>query len=79
MQHRWYSIQINIPSTKEINPKYLQDHKFWCILLAKHPQYSKKSDEHSRLWPDWYEYSSYNKTNQILFDNKVLIRPNVKP
>ena len=42
MQRRWYPIQINTPSTKEINPNYLQDHIFWCLLLAKHLQDSNK-------------------------------------
>ena len=28
IQLRWYPIQIDIHYTKEINPKYFQDHKF---------------------------------------------------
>ena len=54
MQLQWYPIQIYIPSTKEINPSYLQVQKLWCVLLAKHPQDSKKNNEHSRWCPDWY-------------------------
>ena len=55
MKRQWYPVKIDIHSTKEINPNYIQDHKCWWILLAKHPQDSKKSNEHSRWWTNWYE------------------------
>ena len=47
MQLQWYPIQIDIPSAKGINPNHLQDHKLCCTFLAKQPQDSNKSDEHS--------------------------------
>ena len=72
MQFRWYTIQIDIPSTEQINPNYPQDHIFWCVLLTKQPQYSKKSDKHSIWWPDWYKYSTCNRNKQIIFSKIVL-------
>ena len=79
MQRRWYPIQIYTPSTKEINPGYRQDHRLWCVLLSKHPQDYKKSDEQSIWWPYWNEYSTCNNTKQIIFGDRFLIRPNFTP
>ena len=78
-KRRWYLIQIDIPSTIEINPDYLQNRNLWCIFLAKHPSDCNKSDEFSRWWPDWYRYSTCTKTNTIIFGDRFLIRPNSNP
>ena len=39
----------------------------------------KKSDEFSRFWPDWYKYTRCSKTDQILFGDRYLFRPNHTP
>ena len=54
LQHQWciHLIQVDIESTKEMNPEYASNAQFWCVFLAKHPDYIRLSDELSRWWPE---------------------------
>jgi hypothetical protein len=79
MRPKWYAVQIDIESTKEANPEYLKNSQYWCVFLMKHPQDANKSDEYARWWPDWYRYTTDKATGQIIYGQRVLIRPNVTP
>ena len=39
----------------------------------------KKSDERSRWWPDWYEYTICNETREMIYGQRTLIRPSTTP
>ena len=52
---------------------------YYCIFLAKHLNDAGKSDKFSRFWPEWYKYTRDSKTNQILYGDRYLIRPNQFP
>ena len=45
----------------------------------KHPQDKHKSDDFARWWPDWYRYTIDDNTKQVIFGQRVLIRPNMTP
>ena len=79
MRPRWYPIQIDMKSTKEANPDFIKNSEYWCVFLMKHPQDENKSDEYARWWPDWYRYTTDKTTGQIIYGQRVLIRPNVTP
>jgi len=54
----------------------------WFVLLrflAKNPSDKSKSDDASRWWPDWYQYSRDSISNDIVFGTRILIQPNVNP
>ena len=52
MLRRWYLIQIDLASTKEINPDYLSNGEYWCVFLARHSSDKRNSNEFSRWWPE---------------------------
>lgn len=79
MRPKWYAIQIDIESTIEANPNYLENNQYWCVFLMKHPHDNNKSDEYSRWWPDWYKYTTNKNTGELIYGQRVLIRPNVIP
>lgn len=79
MRPRWYPIQIDMESTAESNPDFEKNNKFWCVFLAKHPDDKFKSDEYARWWPDWYKYTKDPETKEIIYGQRVLIRPTVTP
>jgi hypothetical protein len=53
--------------------------KYWCMFLAKHPEDRKKSDEFSRWWPEWYRYTLCKDTDDVIYGNRILIRPSSNP
>ncbi len=79
MRPKWYLIQVDLESTKELNPEYESNNKLWCIFCAKHPDDKYKSDEYARWWPDWYKYTKNATTGDIIYGQRVLIRPTVTP
>jgi hypothetical protein len=79
LRRRWYLIQVDIPSTIEVNPDFASNHLYWCVFLAKHPTDISKSDEYSRWWPDWYKYDRCPSTDDIIYGQRVLIKPNTIP
>ena len=79
MRRKWYLIQIDIESTLELNPKYASNGELWCIFLARHPDDHKKSDEFSRWWPEWHRYTRCKTTNDIIYGDRILIRPTTIP
>ena len=60
----------------DVNPDYISNNLFWCVFLAKHPDDVKKSDKLCRWWPDWYKYKRCPKSDDVLYGERVLIRPN---
>ena len=66
-------------STLEINNDMTDIDSYDCVFLAKHPHNMEKSDEFSRFWPKWYKYTRCSQTNQIIFGDRYLIRPNHTP
>ena len=79
MRPKWYAVQIDMQATEEANPNFAHNNLYWCIFLMKHPQDKHKSDEFARWWPDWYRYTIDDKTKQVIFGQRVLIRPNMTP
>ena len=77
LRRRWYLIQVDMESTMDVNPSYATDHRFWCVFLAKYPDDSKKGDEFSLWWPDWYNYSRCPTTDYIVYGDCIMIKPNV--
>ena len=79
MQPRWYLIQIDMESTLTMNPSYKSDGIYWCVFLASHPNDSGKVDSDRRWWPEWHRYHRDPSSKEIIFDDRVLIRPNHTP
>jgi len=79
MRSRWYLVQIDIESTMEVNPDVLSNGNYWCMFLAKHPEDNKRSDEFSRWWLEWYRYTWCKKSNDVVYGDRILIRPSSTP
>ena len=79
LRRRWYLIQVDMESTLEVNPDFASNGLFWCVFLARHPSDHKRSDEYCRWWPDWYKFTHCIKTNDMIYGDRVLIRPNTTP
>ena len=62
MRRRWYLIQVDMISTKEINPDFASNGEYWCVFLATHMDDNRKSHELSRWWPEWYRYKKCKET-----------------
>jgi len=75
MRPRWYLAQVDLQSTEEINPTAQKNGKYWCMFLVKHLGDKKKSDEFSTWWPEWYRYTRYKDTSDVVYGNRILIRP----
>ena len=58
MLRRWYLIQIDLASTREMNPDYLSNGEYWCAFLARYPSDKRKSDGFGRWWPEWHSYTT---------------------
>jgi hypothetical protein len=69
----------DIIATKELNPQWQCNSRYFCMFLARHPADKSKSDEFARWWPDWYRYSQCETTQQIMYGDRVLFRPSVIP
>ena len=79
MLHRWYLIQIDLASSASLHSDYAVRSLYYCVFLAKHPGDCRLSDEFSRWWPDWYRYSRDSVSNNVVFRDRILFRPNVAP
>ena len=49
------------------------------MLLMKKPNNRHKNDKSGRLWQGWYYYSTCMKTEEIIYGDMILIRPNINP
>ena len=49
------------------------------MFLAKNPSDFHKSDEFSQWWLDWYEYTTFPDTGQIIYRDRVLFAPSQIP
>ena len=49
------------------------------MFLAKHPDDQGKIDEFSRWWPEWYTYTNIKDSQEIVYNQRILIRPNACP
>ena len=79
MRRLWYVIQVDMPSTVTQNPAYASNGLYWCVFHYKHPSDHKLSDACSRWWPEWYRYSRDKVSHDIIYGNRILIRPSVTP
>ena len=79
MRRLWYVIQVDMPSTVTQNPAYASNVLYWCVFHYKHPSDHKLSDACSRWWPEWYRYSRDKVSHDIIYGNRILIRPSVTP
>ena len=66
-------------ATKSLNATFADNGQYFGIFLAKHPGDSKKRDEFSRWWPDWYKYTTCPISNTIIYGDRILFRPGVTP
>ena len=79
LRQRWYLIQVDMIATEEILPDHKSTGIYYCGFLARHPNDTGKSDEFSRWWPDWYEYTKCKDTGDVIFGDRVLFPPNRLP
>ena len=79
LRQRWYLVQVDMDASLEMNKDKASMESYRCVFLARHPHDVKKSDEFSRFWPEWHKYTRCPKTDQILFGDSYLIRPNHTP
>ena len=75
MTFRWYLVQVDLDSSDALSTSETPSQSYFCSFLAKHPQDQFKSDEFSRWWPDWYEYSTCPDTDQIIYGDRILFSP----
>ena len=52
---------------------------YHCVFIAKHPNDSNKSGAFSRFWLEWHRYSRCCKTDNIIYGDRILIRPSHNP
>ena len=38
MKRQWCLIQVDMESTREVNPEYASNGEYWCVFLANHPE-----------------------------------------
>ena len=67
MRRLWYVVQVDMPSTLELNPDYATNGQYWCVFHYKHPSDHKRSDACSRWWPEWYRYSRDPVSQDIIY------------
>ena len=49
---------------------------YYCMFLAKHTDDQGKRDEFSIWWPEWYIYKNTKYSQEILYNQRILIIPN---
>ena len=49
------------------------------MFFDKHPDAQGKSDEFSRWWSEWYTYTNIKESQEIVYNQRILIRPNSCP
>ena len=52
---------------------------YHCVFLAKQPNNTSKSDELSRFWLEWHRYTRCFTQNDIVYGDRILIRPSYYP
>jgi len=79
MLRRWYITQINLDAFESFNTNYYVSGCYYCHFLAKHLSDISKCDNSGRWWLDWYRYSRNSISNDIVFGDRILFRPNISP
>ena len=79
MIRRWYLVQFDLEASNALDINCAVTGLYYCYFLAKHPSDINKSDESSWWWPDWYRYTRDSITNNIIFGDRILLRPNLSP
>ena len=79
LRPRWYLIQVDLVATEEVVPDHQSSGVYYCGFLARHPNDKGKSDEFSRWWPDWYEYTKCPETDDVIFGDRILFPPTRLP
>ena len=67
MLRRWYLIQIDFASTKEMHPDCLSNGEYWCGFLARYSSDKRNSDGFSRWWPEWHSYTRCPTSKDIIY------------
>ena len=49
------------------------------MVLAKHHDDQGKSDEFSIWWSEWYTYTNNIESQEIVHNQRILIKPNACP
>ena len=79
MHGKWYLVQIDVGSTLVVNPDYATNGEDWCVFLARHSADKQKSDEFSRLWPEWHSYKRCSVSNDNIYGDRFKFRPSSTP
>ena len=75
----WYLVQIDLEAPLELNKDYPIRDSYHYVLLAKHPNDASKSDEFRICWLEWHMYTRCSTTNEIVYDDQILIWPSHYP
>ncbi|MGH7955061.1 MAG: hypothetical protein ACREOZ_03790 [Gloeomargaritales cyanobacterium] len=78
MRPRWYLVQVDLESSKR-HPEIIacdRERLFYVEFYAKHPSDEEICDASARWWREWHEYTRDPATNEIMYGQRVLFRPN---
>ena len=67
MIYQWCVINIDKEVSVSIDPDCKVLGSYYYSFLFYCPSDSKKSDDTSRWWPDWYRFTRDSITNYIIF------------
>ena len=77
IDRRWYLVQVDLEALAALYNDFTESVSYYCYFLAKHPSDAGKSDDFSRWWKDWYNYTTVPTTKNIIFGDRILFRPNI--
>ena len=75
MLRHWFLIQTDLGSSALLHSNYDIRSLYYCLFLENHPEDKRLSDKFGRWWSDWYDSVS----NDVIFGDIILFRPNVTP
>ena len=70
----WCLVQVDLDITLDLYPDTPPNNMHYYVFLAKHPNDIHKSYWFVRWWLEWYNYSRYKDTNDIIYGRRILIR-----
>jgi hypothetical protein len=78
---KWYLVQVDMESTKQVNPTFNENGQYYCVFLAKHADDKHLEDDQCRWWPEWYRYKRVKEKGEdvIVYGDRVLIQPHLTP
>ena len=74
---RWYLVQVDIWYTLKINSLWTNNVKYYCMFLSEHTNNKHNIDNFFRWLNNRYHCSTCNQIVEIIYGDRILIRPNV--